>query len=590
MLTDVQEEITVPCGTQSPGTNIGSLAALSMKDLVRESTTENRNFVRGLSRDETYCLELFRRAIVQRDDWAWACIFDLYTPLAKTWIVHYPGASFLPEEREDLVAGAFAKFALALTPTHWTECHAVAGLLDYLKRCIHSVVFNELDTRRRRAREDSLDELLLLDEPIHHDDPATLVVSANSAQELWQAIQGELHSEQERFLFQLCIVEGMKPSEMCTQYRRMFPSVQEIYRLKRNLLERLQRRPHLRRLVDYQERSTNAHSAQHAAEPLRDMHADEERMKWQARHQLLDVLDTTVQHALQGVFASVQHRIAEQFGDAGLHHEQKNLLHPAFAITSADGHKTTYRWLRMVCSTKRCRRCAQGIPHDAVWYADERLAGRTRRTYIGKHLPSGVHCPQTVLARIEWEETQKRVLLSAAEPLRPPALITLSAEDAAALERMIAQPEASPILIERARIVWYANQGQTVAEIVPHLKVLHKSQERQIRFWLQRFRESGIQGLQDRQRPGAPAKYHAETVVQVARTDPPTLGLPFTYWTLDHLENYFNTVLGLAIKRSRIAKLLQRAEVSLAQAKLSALQQTRQPNRTTASKRRTMDL
>ena len=52
--------------------------------------------------------------------------------------------------------------------------------------------------------------------------------------------------EQERLLVCLMYVHGLKPSEVCAGYARLFPSVEDVYRVKRNLLERLRRNRRLR--------------------------------------------------------------------------------------------------------------------------------------------------------------------------------------------------------------------------------------------------------------------------------------------------------------------------------------------------------
>lgn len=79
-------------------------------------------------------------------------------------------------------------------------------------------------------------------------DPADDVVAQLSAQRLWTIIQEELNGEDERVLLYLAYVQGMKPGEICAQYRHLFPTVDDVYRIKRNVLERLRRNRRLRNL------------------------------------------------------------------------------------------------------------------------------------------------------------------------------------------------------------------------------------------------------------------------------------------------------------------------------------------------------
>jgi hypothetical protein len=81
------------------------------------------------------------------------------------------------------------------------------------------------------------------------DDPAEDVVSNMAAQSLWQVIEEELHGQDERIVIYQAYVQGMKPSEISSQYRHHFPTVDDVYRVKRNVLERLRRSRRLQMLI-----------------------------------------------------------------------------------------------------------------------------------------------------------------------------------------------------------------------------------------------------------------------------------------------------------------------------------------------------
>ena len=114
----------------------------------------------------------------------------------------------------------------------------MGAVLKYLKLCVHSVIADEVRARQARQYEETLD---LIDHEPAADDPADDVVSNISAQGLWQVIQEKLHGEDERVVIYLAYVHGLKPSEISSQYNRLFPSVEDVYRVKRNVLERLRR-------------------------------------------------------------------------------------------------------------------------------------------------------------------------------------------------------------------------------------------------------------------------------------------------------------------------------------------------------------
>jgi DNA-directed RNA polymerase specialized sigma24 family protein len=105
------------------------------------------------------------------------------------------------------------------------------------------VISDEVRVRQARQREEPLESAEL--EPATAD-PAEVVVSRLSAQDLWQAIQEELTGEAERLLIYLTYIQGMKPAQISSEYQRVFPTVDDVYRVKRNVLERLRRNRRLR--------------------------------------------------------------------------------------------------------------------------------------------------------------------------------------------------------------------------------------------------------------------------------------------------------------------------------------------------------
>src|SRR5512135_1289547 len=94
------------------------LQLLSIHELARNCSEESSRFVRQGVSNDSYCLELFRRAIEKRDDDAWACIYQQYAPLVLTWVTQHQSVAPLlgRDGAAPLVNAAFAKFSQALTP------------------------------------------------------------------------------------------------------------------------------------------------------------------------------------------------------------------------------------------------------------------------------------------------------------------------------------------------------------------------------------------------------------------------------------------------------------------------------------------
>ena len=224
---------------------------LSINDLARCCSEETNKFLKQSVSNDRYCLELFRRAISKRDEDAWACIYQQYAPLVLTWVnQHQSATSLLGQDGcAPLVNAAFAKFSQAITPVKMGNFDSLAAVLKYLKMCVHSVIADEVRSRQARQYEETLE---LIDHEPASDDPADDVVSNISAQGLWQVIQEELNGEDERVLIYLAYVQGMKPGEISSQHNQLFPSVEDVYRIKRNVLERLRRNRRLQTLFKHQ--------------------------------------------------------------------------------------------------------------------------------------------------------------------------------------------------------------------------------------------------------------------------------------------------------------------------------------------------
>jgi RNA polymerase sigma factor (sigma-70 family) len=224
---------------------------LTVNDLAHHCAEETNKFLRQSASNDRFCLEMFRRAIVKRDQDAWACLYQQYAPLVLTWVNQHQSATSLlgQDGGAPLVNAVFAKFAQALTPVKMDNFDSLAAILKYLKMCVHSVIADEVRSRQARQYEETLETI---EQEPAADDPAEDVVSGLSAQSLWQVIQEELNGEDERLLIYLAYVQGMKPSEISAQNRRYFPSVEDVYRIKRNVLERLRRNRRLLALLKQQ--------------------------------------------------------------------------------------------------------------------------------------------------------------------------------------------------------------------------------------------------------------------------------------------------------------------------------------------------
>src|ERR671917_1140217 len=131
----------------------------------------------------------------------------------------------------------------------------------------------------------------------------------------------------------------------------------------------------------------------------------------------------------------------------------------------------------------------------------------------------------------------------------------LSDDEAEGLARMARSRTLGAGLVRRAQIVQHAVQGGLSApEVAARMGLCGAT----VRFWLKRFNERGLHGLEEDMRSGRPPTYTAEersAVITAALSRPAELGLPFASWTLDRLAAHLGER-GIGMRRSRIGEVL----------------------------------
>src|SRR6266508_2522392 len=93
--------------------------------------------------EEAY--ELFRRAIVNRDENAWSAINAHYRPLLVSWATRCSAHASSGERADDIADQALARAWAALTPEGFAKFPSLARLLSYLRTC---VVTTAIDSAR----------------------------------------------------------------------------------------------------------------------------------------------------------------------------------------------------------------------------------------------------------------------------------------------------------------------------------------------------------------------------------------------------------------------------------------------------------
>ena len=111
---------------------------------------------------------------------------------------------------------------------------------------------------------------------------------------------------------------------------------------------------------------------------------------------------------------------------------------------------------------------------------------------------------------------------------------TLTTDEARQLEELQKRHPNSE-LGRRARIVLLSAARRGVHEV----SLMVDMHPINVRKWIHRFNQYGVRGLYPRRSPGRPRLFderQREAIVRLASTDPSTLGLGFSEWSLHRLK------------------------------------------------------
>lgn len=234
------EDRACPPGSQSTPTEQATPASLrseaaystlSNTSLATLCLLELSNYQRGEPCDETYGLELVRRATLQGDPEAWVWVQDCFRELVRGWLRHHPSRevarSFKSEKT--YVALAFERFWQA-TAQQRVVFDTFEGALAYLRASLHGAI---LDTLRAysQPREVPLPSPGELGEPQVEAQIASL--------DVWEFLRTMLPYRREQRLAFLLYHCGLNPKEIVRCCPQKWSDVHEVARLRRIILGRL---------------------------------------------------------------------------------------------------------------------------------------------------------------------------------------------------------------------------------------------------------------------------------------------------------------------------------------------------------------
>lgn len=214
---------------------------MNLAELQSRCWSEIEKFNRKEQNNDQYCLEIFRRALVRRDEHAWNILTQRFSGTITAWLRRHPNreAACRLHSEENYVALTMEKLWLGTVRNTSLEFDSLAAALKFMRCTLNSVV---IDALRGQAREAAIPEAGF-DEPAAPD--------YDSGEEFWEIIKSLIPDAREQRLAYLLYHCGLKPRQIVQFCPQEFSNVQEIFRMTRNILDRLRRKKdRLRWLLD----------------------------------------------------------------------------------------------------------------------------------------------------------------------------------------------------------------------------------------------------------------------------------------------------------------------------------------------------
>ncbi|MCK6623700.1 MAG: hypothetical protein DPW09_02070 [Anaerolineae bacterium] len=216
------------------------LKFLTVPQLAERCQAEAELYRQTKQSDETYCFELFHRALTERNEAAWQAVYAQYQTLVAAWVYGYSRFPDTNEEAAFFINGAFARmWQFGSKPETADNLKSLDGCLGYLKTCLWSAIEDYL----RKSKSDALRWAV----PLEEDERLILTVETEadlslSLSELRQALGETIQTEVERLVAEESWVYGLPPRDIQAHHHDLFASIEAVSQVKKNLLKRLRRR------------------------------------------------------------------------------------------------------------------------------------------------------------------------------------------------------------------------------------------------------------------------------------------------------------------------------------------------------------
>ena len=128
---------------------------MSLSELADRCVSEINKYSRKEPHDDQYCLEIFRRAMVESDSDAWEVLHQRFSGILLGWVRRHPQreAAYRCDNENNYVDRAFRRLWTRTLRNQSLEFNTLAGALRFLHTCLNSDI---IDTLRAHMRPEEM--------------------------------------------------------------------------------------------------------------------------------------------------------------------------------------------------------------------------------------------------------------------------------------------------------------------------------------------------------------------------------------------------------------------------------------------------
>ncbi|NWJ49052.1 MAG: sigma-70 family RNA polymerase sigma factor [Chloroflexi bacterium] len=231
---------------------------LPLGTIILRCREQTARYLRRESYDSSACFELWRRAIVLKDEGAWEAIYNNYRPFVRNWLQRSTGKYPMVNLEEDvLINGVFFRIMRYLTPDKFSKFPSLASILQYLRMCCQTEVMDLMRDLQGRNQDVPIDGFNDDDSSDDHglkhlDRIGSLVdvekeaIDTADRNPFWSLVAVRLPDKVDQLVVHARFVLEMPPRDIAQSFPQYLPDVNEVYRRIKNAIWRLKNDPELR--------------------------------------------------------------------------------------------------------------------------------------------------------------------------------------------------------------------------------------------------------------------------------------------------------------------------------------------------------